>query len=175
MSLSTPTKPEYNSPEDWINWSRGFRLVAGSLELWQYIDPATPQPWPRRPIRPQIKDYEARPRPVDQNAAESSTRMQTRGLSRTVTASNTSQTSDPLVPILFSDLTPEGRANFEFDWSVFVYEDKKHDKFVTKVYDLTDWVLTTISAYYLGSCCLENTTIDQWYRALQRTGFATLE
>ena len=116
MSLTTTkasTTVKYDSLEDQTDQNYNFINIAESLNLWEHIDPEILKPWPERPSTPEIEDYEARPI-AQGNAAESSAtaRMQTRGLSRTATPSNSLQNANRLVPISIAELTSESKADY---------------------------------------------------------------
>ncbi|KAH7304357.1 hypothetical protein BKA65DRAFT_206152 [Rhexocercosporidium sp. MPI-PUGE-AT-0058] len=107
MASSTSTNTTvYKTPEDWISWNLEFILRAEGLNLWTYIDPAKPTPWPRQPIPPSIENYEARQEDAESSATATAGRVQTRSGPRTVTPSRHGAN---LVPISIADLTPESK------------------------------------------------------------------
>jgi hypothetical protein len=69
-------------------------------------------------------------------------------------------------------MTAEGKANFQHDWSSYVYVDKKYKDHCTNVEKLTTWIISTTSKTIWKSCCKEEDTMDKWYCAFQQTGSA---
>ena len=70
----------------------------------------------------------------------------------------------PTSPITsISELTTEGKADYQYEWSAYTFKAKEYKDFQTNLKELTTWILTTISTTFRKTYYLENTTIDQWY------------
>jgi hypothetical protein len=65
-----------------------------------------------------------------------------------------------------SQLTAEAKADYQHDWSAYTFRAKEYKDYQTNLKELIIWTLSTLSTTLCKTCCLENTTVDQWYIAL---------
>lgn len=155
--------PFFNHPKDWIDWSHEFRTKARALKLWDYIDPETLKPWATEPTAPDFADY---PKKL--------TRLETRASSSTAqTPSHTMEEIDTRnPPTSVAEMTAEGRASYQLDWSAYVFQTKEYERHSTNLEKLISWVFSTTSKTLLKTCCREGETLDEWYQAFKKVGSA---
>ena len=63
----------FDQPQDWIKWSREFRIKTKSLNLWTHIDPDNRIPWPVEPVAPVISNYPKRVIRIETRSSSSRT------------------------------------------------------------------------------------------------------
>jgi hypothetical protein len=117
----TTTKSEsvrFDKPEDWIKFSREFRIQARIIDLWIYIDPENKIPWLGKPVRPEISNY-----------PEKLVRASTRASSSTQTSiSLAPEEVDPRSTLsALSEMTAEGKANFLHNRQEYLKLQKFYD------------------------------------------------
>jgi len=159
---STTTKSEsvrFDKPEDWIKFSREFRIQARNLDLWIYIDPENKIPWLGKPVRPEISNY---PKKL--------VRASTRASSQTSATPAPEEVDPRSTPSALSEMTAEGKADFLHDRQEYLELQKVYDKHRTNVTTLSNWIVSTTATAIRESCCDEDKTIDEWYLAFKQTG-----
>jgi hypothetical protein len=176
MSLLT-TKVTFTIAPDWIRWSKEFRLRAVALDIWKYIDPEAVSPWPTQPIAPELHSYTRRNaratiRVAPVRPSGSNARPSTRRVSSRTTSPETEADANQSLLMSISDLTPEGKADYQYDWSTYIHRSKEYKEHKTAVKELVTWTLSTISPTLREICCHEQTTLTAWYKALRQTGSA---
>ncbi|KAL8366239.1 hypothetical protein RB595_004825 [Gaeumannomyces hyphopodioides] len=166
--MSTP-KTQYTSPEDWELWSNEFRRKARSHNVWQFIDPSTRQEWPIAPVRPSYSDY---PKKGSRQTTRNQSHSQPSG-SDTIVVPGSHDNDDIDLsnhPSCISEMTAEGKADYQHDWNTYIFLEKQYDKFRSSILTLTDWVLNTVSETYKLTICHEDKNLAEWYRTLEETG-----
>lgn len=153
----------YGHPKDWVDWSHEFRVKARALQLWDYVDPATRKSWPVEPGAPSFTAYPKRLARIETRASSQSTPSH----------ATIVEEADPRgIPASVVEMTAEGRAAYQLDWSAYVFQAKEYKEHVTNLEKLTSWVFLTTSKTLLKVCCKEGETMDKWYIAFQETGSA---
>jgi hypothetical protein len=153
----------FDQPQDWIKWSREFRIKTKSLNLWTHIDPDNRIPWPVEPVAPVISNYPKRAVRIE--ARSSSSRTIDTNLSPAQEETDTHN-----APRTTSEMTTEGRANYQLDVNSYMFLKKEFKDYRTNLDKLTDWITSTTGTSIRESCCDEDKTIDEWYLALKQTG-----
>jgi hypothetical protein len=162
---SSNTTTRYDHPKDCINWTKEFRLRARASNLWNYINPEGPIPWPTQPLAPNMADYPRKLIRIETRASGPS--------SRNVTPAASYEEVDPdHVPTSISEMTTEGKANYQHDWSTYVFLSKEYKEHRTNLEKLITWIISTTSKTIWITCCKEEETMDKWYLALKATGAA---
>ena len=146
----------YDQPQDWIKWSREFRIKAKSLNLWIYIDPDNQIPWPVEPVAPVISNYPKRVVRVETRSSSSMTPQDETDIHNT--------------PRTTSEMTTEGRASYQLDVNNYMFMKKEFKDHRSNLDKLTDWITDTTSTSIRESCCDEDKTIDEWYLGFKQTG-----
>ena len=77
-----------------------------------------------------------------------------------------------VLPQSVADLTPESKEEYLADMHAFTYLIREFNQHETNLLKLQDWVINSVSNTFRRTCCLEDTTLDQWYLAFQQTGSA---
>jgi hypothetical protein len=138
----------FDQPQDWIKWSREFRIKTKSLNLWTYIDPDNRIPWPVELVAPVISNY---PKRV--------VRIETRiSSSRTIETNLSPAQEEPdthNAPRTTSEMTTEGRASYQLDMNNYMFLKNEFKDYRTSLDKLTDWITSTTGSSIRQSCCNE--------------------
>jgi hypothetical protein len=67
----------FNYPKDWVDWSHKIRTKAQALDLWDYIDPETLNPWPEKPTPLNLANYPKKLMQIKTRASSSTAQSQT--------------------------------------------------------------------------------------------------
>ncbi|KAH8586501.1 hypothetical protein B0O99DRAFT_695448 [Bisporella sp. PMI_857] len=159
MSLLS-TKVTFTIAPDWIRWSKEFRLRAVALDIWKYIDPELFLPG-------RLNQSHQNFIPIRGETQERLFEL----LHRTTSPETEADANQSLL-MSISDLTPEGKADYQYDWSTYIHRSKEYKEHKTAVKELVTWTLSTISPTLREICCHEQTTLTAWYKALRQTGSA---
>jgi hypothetical protein len=162
MSTNTNTTVTYTHPKDSVVWTQEFRDKARALELWDYINPETLEPWPKKPTKPNLAKYPTKT--VRPSARAPSHSTQTQG-------SQAEEEPTP-APTSIGDLTAEGKASYQQDWSEYLHDDKHYQIFLANKEKLISWIYSTVSTTYRKTCCIEGQTLDKWYSAFKKIGLS---
>ena len=169
MSSNTEnnTKTIYAYPRDCTKWSHDFRDKARGLELWDYIDPDTLSPWPTKPTPLNLANYPKKLVRVETRASSSTAQSQIQ------TPSQTTDEVDPRnPPTSVTEMTTEGRASYQLDWSIYMFQAKEYKDHTGNRKKLISWIQSTTSPMIREICCKEGETLDKWYEAFLETGSA---
>jgi hypothetical protein len=158
----------FNHPKDWVDWSHEFRTKARALDLWDYINPETLNPWPVKPTPLNLASYPKKLVRVETRASSSTalSQMQPHSLGSVDEA-------DPRnSPTSVAEMTAEGRAAYQLDWSAYVFQTKEYKDHITNREKLTSWILSSTLTTLKKTCCKEGETLDNWYLAFREAGLA---
>ncbi len=121
------------SSSNWDTWDREFRTLAISKELWDFIDPESDEPFPRRPAKPTAADFHA-----------------SAPARRSGSASASASTLDE--PI-YARLTEQERKAFDSAFSHYTHEMRLYEQVAKSIDALKQWVMSTVAQQYRTSAC----------------------
>lgn len=78
--------------------------------------------------------------------------------------------SDYLPPRRLSELTAEGRAEYEHDLKIYSLKESVYREAKKQEQKLVEFVLRTVSPTYQKTCCVTGDRLDKWYKELRRSG-----
>lgn len=78
--------------------------------------------------------------------------------------------SDYLPPRRLSELTAEGRAEYEHDLKIYSLKESAYREAKKQEQKLVEFVLRTVSPTYQKTCCVTGDRLDKWYKELRRSG-----
>ncbi|KAL1846472.1 hypothetical protein VTK73DRAFT_284 [Phialemonium thermophilum] len=179
MSLSNPQPQVFlASYRDWESWSNQFRSRARMLQLWDYIQDPQKHPLREEPTYPVVT-------PEYQLTREARTRItRERARRRTATAPDAAtrnpnqgmqppdvearEQEDPLleVTLSFHDLSEAGHGSFALAERFFLYNYDCYKAQRKDIFELMDWVQSTVHLDIYNNCCTESDCLSEWYRYL---------
>jgi len=154
------------NPDKWDAWNKQFQSRAVAALLWDLIDPTNEDDedlFEHKAVQPNVKDYEKR-RIVGG--------MNTR--SQHSDATMQSEESDPNgQPTSVADMTAAGRAAFNADWNIFVFQTKTYTDQQKAIKELKDWMMKTVAQHYQHTALIPTESIKEWYKNLVQQAGAT--